>query len=155
MKLIYIGLIILVLVLIGFTAHHVISSSESENQIISSQYENTLELVRGTSRVPRSKREDGTLRANGVYNWTSGFFAGNLWYLYELTNDEQWKNEAIKILTNVSNPPNVASEDEVNYFYLKNSVGSVSHGVEVSTSTSYADYYYFEALLRKREIDNK
>lgn len=29
-------------------------------------------------------------------DWTEGFFPGSLWYLYEYTHDEKWKNEAIK-----------------------------------------------------------
>ena len=29
-------------------------------------------------------------------DWTSGFFPGTIWYLYELTGSEKWKNLAIK-----------------------------------------------------------
>ena len=33
---------------------------------------------------------------NGRLVWTSGFYPGILWYMYNLTKDEKWKNEAIK-----------------------------------------------------------
>lgn len=33
---------------------------------------------------------------NGRLVWTSGFYPGILWYMYDLTKDEKWKLEAIK-----------------------------------------------------------
>ena len=34
--------------------------------------------------------------SNGRLVWTSGFYPGILWYMYDLTKNEKWKNEAIK-----------------------------------------------------------
>ena len=46
----------------------------------------------------------GTRRLCGsIYDWTSGFFPGSLWYVYELTSDEAVKAEAIKY-TEILNP---------------------------------------------------
>ncbi|MDR2907407.1 MAG: glycoside hydrolase family 88 protein [Bacteroidales bacterium] len=42
---------------------------------------------------PRTTYTD-SLRVTNMYEWTSGFFPGTLWYLYELTNDTTWKNAA-------------------------------------------------------------
>jgi unsaturated chondroitin disaccharide hydrolase len=33
---------------------------------------------------------------NGRLVWTSGFYPGVLWYAYDVTGNEKWKNEAIK-----------------------------------------------------------
>ncbi len=33
---------------------------------------------------------------NGRLVWTSGFYPGILWYMYDLTKEEKWKSEAIK-----------------------------------------------------------
>ncbi|RAJ15418.1 glycoside hydrolase family protein [Arenibacter echinorum] len=33
---------------------------------------------------------------NGRLVWTSGFYPGILWYMYDLTKEERWKEEAIK-----------------------------------------------------------
>jgi unsaturated chondroitin disaccharide hydrolase len=33
---------------------------------------------------------------NHRLKWTSGFYPGILWYMYDLTKDEKWKQEAIK-----------------------------------------------------------
>ncbi|MDL2299405.1 glycoside hydrolase family 88 protein [Bacteroides sp. OttesenSCG-928-E20] len=43
---------------------------------------------------PRTMNNKGELRTTGMYDWTPGFFPGNLWYLYELTGDEFWKEHA-------------------------------------------------------------
>ena len=49
----------------------------------------------GTSVSPRTL-EDGQLKLVATKDWTSGFFPGELWYLYELTKNDKWKQEAIK-----------------------------------------------------------
>ncbi len=43
---------------------------------------------------PRSINEDGSLHMVASSDWTSGFFPGNLWYIYEFTNDAFWKEKA-------------------------------------------------------------
>lgn len=45
----------------------------------------------------------GQRRLCNIYDWTSGFFPGSLWYLYELTGDNELKEQAIKY-TNLLNP---------------------------------------------------
>lgn len=45
----------------------------------------------------------GQRRLCSVYDWTSGFFPGSLWYAYELSGDTAIKAEAIKF-TNLLNP---------------------------------------------------
>lgn len=39
---------------------------------------------------PRSTRPDGSLANVSSREWTSGFYAGNLWQMYEYTQDEAW-----------------------------------------------------------------
>ena len=52
--------------------------------------------LRGDSALfPRSVR-DGQVRLTDAKDWTSGFFAGALWYEYELTNDTALLGEARK-----------------------------------------------------------
>ena len=45
----------------------------------------------------------GHRRLTSVYDWTSGFFPGSLWYAYELTGNEVLKKDASKF-TNLLNP---------------------------------------------------
>ena len=45
----------------------------------------------------------GTRRLCGIYDWTSGFFPGSLWYVYEFTGDQAVKEAAVKY-TEMLNP---------------------------------------------------
>ena len=40
--------------------------------------------------------ENGQLQMVRPYDWTSGFFAGELWFLYEQTRQQSWLAEARK-----------------------------------------------------------
>lgn len=43
---------------------------------------------------PRTVRPDGTLAIVHPHDWTSGFFPGELWMMYEYTGDPYWRREA-------------------------------------------------------------
>lgn len=45
---------------------------------------------------PRTIDENGKLKLTNKYEWTSGFFPGSLWYLYEGTKNDSIKREAIE-----------------------------------------------------------
>lgn len=44
--------------------------------------------------APRTTGKDGELHMVPTRDWTSGFFAGELWYMYEMTGDKYWEKEA-------------------------------------------------------------
>jgi chondroitin AC lyase len=60
----------------------------------------TKEMVRAADtnlvkeRYPRTTSKNGSLASTNMYDWTSGFFPGNLWYLYELSRDDLFKRKA-------------------------------------------------------------
>ncbi len=43
---------------------------------------------------PRTIEPDGTLRLVVSRDWTSGFYPGELWYMYEYTGDQKWADQA-------------------------------------------------------------
>jgi len=53
------------------------------------------EEIADSAKFPRSIR-NGELRLENLYDWTSGFFPGNLWFMYEMTHDEYFKQQASK-----------------------------------------------------------
>ncbi len=58
---------------------------------------NMLLVAKNPSTPPRTSRTDGTLAlCPNIYDWTSGFFAGNLWYTFEGTKDKSIKEAAVK-----------------------------------------------------------
>ena len=45
--------------------------------------------------MPRTIKNGKTIFVS-PYDWTSGFFPGSLWYLYDLTKNQKWKTRAIE-----------------------------------------------------------
>ncbi|WP_375446750.1 glycoside hydrolase family 88 protein [uncultured Fibrella sp.] len=43
---------------------------------------------------PRTLTAEGALQAVAARDWTSGFFPGELWYLYEYTGQKEWADQA-------------------------------------------------------------
>jgi hypothetical protein len=43
---------------------------------------------------PRVTNADGNWELQSSSQWTSGFFAGSLWYMYQLTRDPEWRSLA-------------------------------------------------------------
>ncbi|NDV64752.1 glycoside hydrolase family 88 protein [Bacteroides sp. 224] len=46
--------------------------------------------------APRTLDKDGNIKLVASRDWTSGFFPGELWYMYEYTKDQKWADAARK-----------------------------------------------------------
>ena len=68
-----------------------------------SQLERGEETFKDSLRAKPSAEDEGTRRLCKIYDWTSGFFPGTIWYTYELTGKEALKTQATKY-TNLLNP---------------------------------------------------
>ena len=75
--------------------------------------------------------------------------------LYELSTfgKPEYKETADKIVASLSSPSYRALLGTNGNFLLMHSVGSIPHGHEIDVPLNYADYYFLEALLRKKEIE--
>lgn len=76
--------------------------------------------------------------------------------LYELDTylpEKGYKQTADKILKNLASPFYCAKVGENGNFILMHSVGSIPHGAEIDVPLNYADYYFLEALMRKRNAE--
>lgn len=67
-----------------------------ENAIAQNTLQTDLIEKNGTFINPRTIDEKGNIVYVPIDDWTSGFFPGSMWYMYELTNDNKWKNLAEK-----------------------------------------------------------
>ena len=63
----------------------------------------TVTITEKTRVEPRTVKADGSLSLIAPRDWTSGFFPGTMWYLYEKSGDPFWKEKAIKF-TNYLEP---------------------------------------------------
>ncbi len=74
--------------------------------------------------------------------------------LYELAtyeNHDYFRGWADKIMESLAGPAYRAAPGENGNFLLMHSVGSIPHGSEIDVPLNYADYYFLEALRRKKE----
>ena len=100
------------------------------------QCKNMLLVTKDPAKPPRTTKPDGTLAFSpNIYDWTSGFFAGSLWYTYEATKDETLKSEAMKY-TEVL--------DSLKYFTGHHDIGfmlycSYGNGYRITQNEKYKD----------------
>jgi unsaturated chondroitin disaccharide hydrolase len=59
------------------------------------QYLGMIDNMETKNQVPRSVKPDGSTYYVKPVDWTSGFFGGSLFYIYEATGDEEIKKNAI------------------------------------------------------------
>lgn len=71
------------------------SKSTILNKELNSKFIKLLEFPIDSTAIPRSMSiESGILKKVNSKDWTSGFFAGNLWQIYQITGDVRYKERA-------------------------------------------------------------
>ena len=109
------------------------------NEIIefaSQQYGLQTSIIEESGEVLNPKTiADGKIRYIRPREWTSGFFPGSMWYLYELTGDEKWKNLGIKYTDAIEEVKNLTSHHDVG-FMIGSSFGN---GLRLGGSDAYKD----------------
>lgn len=95
MKAFYI-LCISVLVLIACSGEESTETVKRGFERAEEQLSNQLQAVPQTTDYPRTIGKDGNLRVTHKNDWTEGFYPGCLWYVYEYTNKDNWKEAAIR-----------------------------------------------------------
>lgn len=59
------------------------------------QYATMAKSLAGEAKLPRTLKPDGSVVTVKPDDWTSGFFPGSLWFLYEYTGSDSWKSLAM------------------------------------------------------------
>lgn len=121
------GLLLLLIVLFASCA-----KQESKDEIISRvfklaevQYNYLIEQIDTISplKQPRGMRENDRLFLVNKEDWTSGFFPGSLWYLYEYSQKPEWKNRAIRYTMALDSAQFITWNHDVG-FMIQNSYGN-------------------------------
>jgi hypothetical protein len=89
----------------------------------------------GTLVSPRTL-EDGKLKLVASRDWTSGFFPGELWYLFELTKNDKWKQEAIKFTAPIE----------------KEKLNGVTHDMGFKVYNSFGNAYRLTKNEKDKEV---
>ena len=60
------------------------------------QYTDMLLHSTDLTKYPRTTDSKGNTAYVPISDWTGGFWPGNLWYVYEYTKEDYWKNAAVR-----------------------------------------------------------
>jgi unsaturated chondroitin disaccharide hydrolase len=93
-KTIIISLLPLSIFIFAFILHSDKSMIKNNFQAAEDQESLMVYKIGGSRMNPRSINKDNTIKLVQSRDWTSGFFPGCLWFLYEYTKDNKWKKSA-------------------------------------------------------------
>jgi len=86
-----------------------------DENILKVQAEDPL-TANGQKRVvPRTINKDGSLSVVPAGDWTSGFYPGVLWYMFELTGEQEWKDKAVKYTATLEDEQYNGSNHDVGF----------------------------------------
>lgn len=72
---------------------------------------------------------------------------------YDTPDAASYKTYADRIMESLATPAYRAKVGSNENFLLMHSVGSIPHNSEIDVPLNYADYYFMEAMKRKKELD--
>ncbi|WP_129698398.1 glycoside hydrolase family 88 protein [Parabacteroides goldsteinii] len=72
---------------------------------------------------------------------------------YDIPKAASYKAYADRIMMHLSSPAYRAAPGTNGNFLLMHSVGSIPHNNEIDVPLNYADYYFMEALKRKKDLE--
>ena len=99
---VYLLLTIIIIFLSYCSSYKNNDSNVGQNmEIAQSQYRQMLEIINQSEKNPRTVDKYGQLKLVPSKDWTSGFFPGCLWYLYDATNEIYWRKNAEHYTRNV------------------------------------------------------
>lgn len=94
MRISYKLVVALILVVTFAFVQNVTVPVKSAMQAVQTHLTNMVQTNTDVTKYPRSAKKDGTLATTSARDWTSGFFPGSLWYMYDYTKDKRWETLA-------------------------------------------------------------
>lgn len=84
---------------------------------------------------PRSTSPDGTWEQRPFNQWTSGFFAGSLWYFFRLTRDPAWRLMAERWTTGLERAKSITTTHDLGFMIFD----SFGHGLALTGDAHYRE----------------
>lgn len=97
------------------------------------QYEMMHNSFTDRSVYPNCILEDGTTRFVRPQDWTSGFYPGSLWYLYDYSGDEAFKKKAIESNAALEPIKDYTGTHDLGFMLY----GSFGHGLRLGGPPAY------------------
>ena len=154
------GIVLLFLIVVQFD-----TSAQKLNRILPDAERQTTLMLREINRsnsggtektggdliAPRTLSSGGDLVLVRAKDWTSGFFPGVLWYLYELTGKESWKESAADFTAKIENEKfNAGTHDMGFKIYC-----SYGNGYRLTGNASYRDVIIQSAKTLSKRFNPK
>lgn len=95
---------------LNLKGNEILSKLEACLEFSLEQYKILLSNLSETDRYPRSL-ENNNLVTVSASDWTSGFFPGSLWLLYDYTNNKFWQEKAQAFTENLESQKNNSNHD--------------------------------------------
>ncbi len=138
----------------GFTATY----RETGNSKYLEQAEKAFEFVANHPNLPEDGVPYWDFNAPGIPDAlrdasSAAIIASALYEMSTYSRPAYYKEWADKIMTTLASPAFRATLGENGNFILKHSVGSIPHNSEIDVPLNYADYYFLEALKRKKDLE--
>ncbi len=100
---------------------------------------------------PRTLSPEGNLSLIPAKDWTSGFFPGVLWFLYEYTGKKEWKEKAETFTVKIENEKmNSGTHDTGFKIYC-----SFGNGYRLSNNATYRDVIIMSAKTLSKRFNTK
>jgi hypothetical protein len=137
---------------------YVVTYRETGDQKYLEQAEKAFDFVANHPNLPEDGIPYWDFNAPGIPDAlrdasSAAIMASALYELSKYSKPEYYKKWADKMMTSLASPAYRANLGENGNFILKHSVGSIPHNAEVDVPLNYADYYFLEALKRKRDLE--
>lgn len=97
------------------------------------QLNGTLAAISSTTSYPSTTKADGSWNTTGASGWTSGFFPGALWLMYQRTGDAAWKTRAIQRQAGIEGQKTDTSSHDVGFKIFT----SFGNGYRLTNDSAY------------------
>ncbi|RUT71827.1 glucuronyl hydrolase [Flavobacterium cupreum] len=139
-KFVYLLSVLLICMSIGYTQQKKETKSfdiKKQLEYCAQQASKTLEMIPDNGTSPRSiPTGSKEWKFVNYKDWTSGFWPGELWYLYEATGDKKWEKEADKFSRFLTSLSVSKANDHDLGFQVFNSFGN---GYRLTKNAAYKE----------------
>jgi unsaturated chondroitin disaccharide hydrolase len=104
-------------------------------QFAEQQLENSMTEIGGPVRHPRNTLSNGKWNAPFAGDWTCGFFSGCLWFMYEWTRDDVWRDAAQEWTAQLEGQKHNAGNHDVGFRIMS----SFGNGYRLTGRSDYKD----------------
>lgn len=108
-----------------------IEKTSSQLKIIAKNANNTS----GRLKFPRTLNNSNEIKFVSKRDWTSGFYPGTLWLMYDLTKDDSWKKEATTFTNLLESEQNNSSNHDIGFKMMS----SYGLGYKLTKNEKYRD----------------